>query len=96
MYLPRDLLLDLLMNLPLDNRLSLDTDLSLILPLLGGGDRDIDLSQRISIEEDLKEKKYLIEAKTNMNNDGLTSNKYHPIGCAIPHHKEHIYEIYHI
>merc|ERR1719250_267093 len=53
MYLPRDLLLDLLMNLPLDNRLSLDTDLSLILPLLGGGDRDTDLSQRISIEEDL-------------------------------------------
>ena len=76
MYLPRDLLLDLLMNLPLDNRLSLDTDLSLILPLLGGGDRDIDLSQRISIEEDLKEKKYLIEAKTNMNNDNNIKKQF--------------------
>ena len=76
MYLPRDLLLDLLMNLPLDNRLSLDTDLPLILPLLGGGDRDIDLSQRISIEEDLKEKKYLIEAKTNMNNDNIMKKQF--------------------
>lgn len=76
MYLPRDLLLDLLMNLPLDNRLSLDTDLSLLLPLPGGGDRDIDLSQRISIEEDLKEKKYLIEAKTNMNNDNNIKKQF--------------------